>query len=53
MRYLRYAEDIEQPDADEQATIDGIIQGMTQQTETVEQREGMPSAPATPRARPA
>lgn len=36
---LRYTPDIEQPDADEQATIDGIIQGMTQQSETVEKRE--------------
>ena len=39
MTYLRYSTDIEQPAADEQATIDGIIRGMTQQTETVEQRE--------------
>lgn len=40
MTYLHYSADVEQPDADEQATIDGIIQGMTQQSETVEQREG-------------
>ena len=40
MTYLRYSPDVEQPDADEQATIDGIIQGMTQQSETVEKREG-------------
>jgi len=40
MTYLRYAPDIEQPEPDEQATIDGIIQGMTQQSETVEAREG-------------
>lgn len=39
MTYLRYSPDIEQPDADEQATIDGIIKGMTQQSETVEKRE--------------
>ncbi len=39
MAYLRYAPDIEQPAPDEQATIDGIIQGMTQQTRTVEARE--------------
>ena len=39
MTYLRYAPDIEQPDADEQATIDGIIQGMTQQSEAVEHRD--------------
>ena len=40
MTYLRYAPDIEQPEPDEQKTIDGIIQGMTQQSETVEEREG-------------
>ena len=39
MTYLRYAPDIERPAPDEQATIDGIIQGMTQQSETVEARE--------------
>ncbi len=39
MTYLHYSPDIEQPDEDEQATIDGIIQGMTQQSETVEKRE--------------
>ncbi|WP_267428246.1 catalase family protein [Methylobacterium sp. GC_Met_2] len=39
MTYLRYTPDIEQPVADEQATIDGIIKGMTQQSETVEARE--------------
>ena len=37
---LRYSPDIETPEADEQATIDGIIQGMTGQSETVEKREG-------------
>jgi hypothetical protein len=40
MTYLRYSDDIEMPEPDEQATIDGIIQGMTQQSETVEKREG-------------
>ncbi|MCE4227018.1 catalase family protein, partial [Methylobacterium sp. C25] len=39
MTYLRYAADIEKPAADEQETIDGIIKGMTQQSETVEARE--------------
>ena len=40
MTYLRYSPAIETPEPDEQKTIDGIIQGMTQQTETVEKREG-------------
>lgn len=39
MNYLRYTPDIEQPAPDEQATIDGIVKGMTQQSETVEKRE--------------
>ncbi|MFF8801239.1 MULTISPECIES: catalase family protein [unclassified Methylobacterium] len=39
MTYLRYAPDIERPAPDEQETIDGIIQGMTQQSQTVENRE--------------
>ncbi|WP_289016158.1 catalase family protein [uncultured Methylobacterium sp.] len=39
MTYLRYAPDIEQPAVDEQETIDGIIKGMTRQSETVEARE--------------
>ena len=39
MTYLSYTPAIEQPEADEQETIDGIIKGMTQQTETVEKRE--------------
>ena len=39
MTFLAYRSDIEQPDADEQKTIDGIIQGMTQQSQTVEKRE--------------
>ena len=40
MNYLRYAADIEQPASDEQTSIDGIIAGMTQQSETVESRDG-------------
>jgi len=40
MTALRYHPDVETPEADEQETIDGIIQGMTQQSETVEAREG-------------
>jgi hypothetical protein len=40
MTYLRYAPEIETPEASEQTTIDGIIQGMTQQSEAVEDREG-------------
>jgi len=40
MTYLKYSPDVETPEADEQATIDGIVQGMTQQSETVEKREG-------------
>ncbi|MCJ2127302.1 catalase family protein [Methylobacterium sp. E-045] len=39
MAYLRYAPDIETPAANEQETIDGIIEGMTQQSETVKARE--------------
>ncbi|BDL37493.1 MULTISPECIES: catalase family protein [Methylorubrum] len=39
MTYLRFAPDIEQPAPNEQETIDGIIQGMTQQSQTVEKRE--------------
>jgi hypothetical protein len=39
MTYLLYRPEIERPDADEQETIDGIIRGMTQQSETVERRE--------------
>lgn len=39
MDYLRYSPEIEQPDPQEQDTIDGIIRGMTQQSETVEKRE--------------
>ena len=40
MAYLRYAPDIERPEIDEQRTIDGIIDGMIQQSQTVEAREG-------------
>ncbi|AWN47253.1 catalase [Methylobacterium terrae] len=36
---LRYAPDVEKPAPGEQETIDGIIRGMTQQSETVETRE--------------
>lgn len=39
MAYLRYSPTIETIEADEQKTIDGIIKGMTQQSETVEKRE--------------
>jgi hypothetical protein len=39
MTYLRYSAAVEQIEADEQATIDGIIKGMTQQSEVVEKRE--------------
>ena len=39
MSYLPYSPDIERPQPDEQETIDGIIRGMTQQSETVEKRE--------------
>lgn len=39
MTYLRYRDDIETIQPDEQESIDGIIRGMTQQTETVEKRE--------------
>ncbi len=40
MAYLPYRDDIETPEADEQASIDGIIAGMTQESQTVEQRDG-------------
>ncbi len=39
MPYLRYSDDIETIAPDEQESIDGIIAGMTHQTETVEKRE--------------
>jgi len=38
--YLRYRDDIETPEPDEQQSIDGIIQGMTQESQTVEERDG-------------
>ncbi|MET0270299.1 MAG: catalase family protein [Sphingomonas sp.] len=40
MTPLPYRPDIERPDPDEQAAIDGIIEGMTAQSRTVEQRDG-------------
>ena len=40
MTPLRYHPDVERPDPDEQKTIDGIVEGMTGQSETVEKREG-------------
>lgn len=40
MTYLRYSHDIETPEPDEQKSIDGIIQGMTQESQTVEKRDG-------------
>jgi len=40
MTPLRYRDDIETPEPDEQASIDGIIQGMTQESRTVEKRDG-------------
>lgn len=39
MKPLPYSPDIERPEAGEQETIDGIIQGMTKQSQTVEKRE--------------
>ena len=39
MTYLRYRPEIEHVQPDEQTAIAGIIQGMMQQTETVEKRE--------------
>lgn len=40
MTYLRYSPDIETPEPDEQESINGIIQGMTQESQTVEKRDG-------------
>jgi len=37
---LRYAPEIETPAAGEQQTIEGIVRGMTEQSETVEERDG-------------
>ena len=39
MTPLPYSPDIEQPEADEQKSIDGIIKGMSEQTGKVEERE--------------
>ncbi|MGP7797119.1 catalase family protein [Sphingomonas sp. CLY1604] len=39
MTYLRYSPGIETPEPDEQESIDGIIQGMTQESQTVEKRD--------------
>ena len=39
MSFLRYRPEIEQPEPQEQETIDGIIRGMTQQSEAVEKRK--------------
>jgi|GEM_PF-4021813 len=39
MRALRYGRDIEQPEPDEDAAIDGIIQAMTYQREIVAERK--------------
>lgn len=39
MNYLNYADNIETIESDEQEAIDGIVKGMTQQSETVEKRE--------------
>ena len=40
MTYLPYRDDIETPEEGEQESIDGIIKGMTQESQTVEKREG-------------
>ena len=40
MTYLQYSDDIETIQSDEAESIDGIIKGMTQVTETVEKRDG-------------
>ena len=40
MTYLPYRNDIETPEEGEQESIDGIIKGMTQETQTVEKRQG-------------
>jgi len=38
--YLRYSDDVETLEDGEQESIDGIIKGMTQESEVVEKREG-------------
>jgi hypothetical protein len=40
IRFLRYSDDIETREPDEQQSIDGIIKGMTQESQTVEKRDG-------------
>lgn len=40
MAYLPYHSDVETPEENEQESIDGIIQGMTQESDTVEKRQG-------------
>ena len=40
MAYLPYGDDIETTEAGEQESIDGIIKGMTQESQTVETRDG-------------
>jgi hypothetical protein len=40
MNHLRYSDSIESIQPDEQESIDGIIQGMMKQTDTVEKRDG-------------
>ena len=40
MTYLRYSPDIEQLEASEQETIDGIVKGMIAESRTVEKRDG-------------
>lgn len=40
MPYLPYRDDIETPEPGEQESIDGIIEGMTQESQTVEKRDG-------------
>lgn len=40
MSYLRYSPDIETLEPDEQRTINGIIKGMTTESQVVEKREG-------------
>ncbi|TXC70316.1 catalase family protein [Sphingomonas ginsenosidivorax] len=40
MAYLPYRDDIETLEPGEQESIDGIIQGMTQESQTVEKRDG-------------
>ena len=39
-RYVRYSDAIETPDRGERETIDGIIQAMTRESQTVAERDG-------------